>query len=79
MSQLQFVKFTETLFRDRELRLQMKKAVARKLAKTTALYLPPQRLTTDNAAMIAATGYLRALKKEFSNPENLKASGNLRL
>ena len=28
------------------------KAVARKLAKTTALYLPPTKLTTDNAAMI---------------------------
>ena len=62
-----------------ELRLQMKKTVVRELEKTTALYLPPAKLTTDNAAMIAAAGYLRAAKKEFAKPEKLKANGNLKL
>ena len=55
----------------------MKKAVARELAKTTALYLPPAKLTTDNAAMIAAAGYLCVVKKEFIEPEKLEAKGNL--
>ena len=57
----------------------MKKAVARELAKTTALYLPPAKLTTDNAAMIATAGYLHAVKKDFANPEKLEAQGNLGL
>ena len=62
-----------------ELRQQLKKAVARELTKTTALYLPPAKLTTDNAAMIAAAGYLRAAKKEFTSPNKLVAKGNLEL
>ena len=57
----------------------MKKAVVRELTKTTALYLPPAKLTTDNAAMIGAAGYLRAVRKEFTNPEKLVAKGNLGL
>ena len=57
----------------------MKKAVVRELAKTTALYLPSPKLTTDNAAMIAAAGYLRAINKEFIEPEKLEAKGNLSL
>ena len=61
-----------------ELRLQMKKAVKDKLS-STALYLPPAKLTTDNAAMIGAAGYLRAAKKEFINPNKLVAQGNLGL
>ena len=60
-----------------ELRAQMKKAVVRELTKTTALYLPPAKLTTDNAAMIGAAGYLRAVKKDFAKAENLLAQGNL--
>lgn len=62
-----------------ELRAQMKKAVVRKLAKTTALYLPPAKLTTDNAAMIGTAGYLRATNKEFIEPKKLAAQGNLSL
>lgn len=57
----------------------MKKAVAFELTKTTALHLPPAKLTTDNAAMIAAAGYLHAFKKDFTKFENLKAQGNLEL
>lgn len=63
---------------NKELRAQMKKAVARELTKTTTLYLPPAKLTTDNAAMIASAGYLRASQKNFVKAENLKADGNLK-
>ncbi len=45
----------------------MKKAVKESASwRTTALYLPPAKLTTDNAAMIAAAGYFRVLKKDFA-------------
>ncbi|MDE1988229.1 MAG: tRNA (adenosine(37)-N6)-threonylcarbamoyltransferase complex transferase subunit TsaD [Patescibacteria group bacterium] len=64
---------------NKELREQMKKTVARELAKTTVFHLPPAKLTTDNAAMIAAAGYLRASKKNFTKPENLIVQGNLGL
>ena len=47
---------------NKELRHQIKKAVKDKLS-STALYLPPAKLTTDNAAMIGAAGYLHAIKK----------------
>jgi N6-L-threonylcarbamoyladenine synthase len=43
------------------------------------LLIPPPELATDNAIMIALAGYFRALKKEFSAPENLIAAGNLSL
>src|SRR3989344_2909911 len=39
----------------------------------------PPEFATDNALMIALAGYFRAAKKEFSNPAELRASGNLRL
>ncbi|TSC86443.1 MAG: O-sialoglycoprotein endopeptidase [Parcubacteria group bacterium Gr01-1014_8] len=55
-----------------------------RLAKACAdigvtLVLPPVELATDNALMIALAGYFRALKREFSNPEQLRAQGNLKL
>lgn len=62
---------------NKELRAQMKKAV--KELSPTALHLPAPKLTTDNAAMIGAAGYLRAVNKEFSEPKKLEAHGNLRL
>ena len=64
---------------NKELRIQMKKAVAREFAKTTALYLPSAKLTTDNAAMIGAAGYLRAVNSDFAKTEKLIAQGNLSL
>lgn len=57
----------------------MKKAVVSKLTKTTALHLPPPKLTTDNAVMIGAAGYLQATRKEFTKPGKLVAQGNLEL
>ncbi len=62
---------------NKELRAQMKKAV--KELSSTALHLPAPKLTTDNAAMIGAAGYLYALKKEFTKLEKLVAQGNLGL
>jgi len=47
--------------------------------QTTALYLPSAKLTTDNAAMIGAAGYLRAINKDFAEPGKLVAQGNLEL
>jgi len=45
----------------------------------TKLLVPPSQLATDNALMIALAGYFRALKKEFAEPETIRANGNLRL
>ena len=61
---------------NKELRRQMKKAVEVKLP-STALYLPSPKLTTDNAAMIAAAGYLRVLNNDFTQSIKIKAQGNL--
>lgn len=44
-----------------------------------ALRIPTAALTTDNALMIALAGYYRALRKDFADPDSLKADGNLRL
>ncbi len=43
------------------------------------LRIPENELTTDNAVMIGLAGYFRALRKEFVDPETLKANGNLSL
>lgn len=45
----------------------------------TKLLIPPPRLATDNALMIALAGYFRALLKEFAEPGLLRAHGNLKL
>lgn len=46
---------------------------------STRLLVPPRELATDNALMIALAGYFRALKKEFAEPETIRANGNLKL
>ncbi len=48
-------------------------------AASCQLLLPPPELATDNAIMIALAGYFHALKKEFADPAELRAIGNLRL
>ncbi|HVW71683.1 MAG TPA: tRNA (adenosine(37)-N6)-threonylcarbamoyltransferase complex transferase subunit TsaD, partial [Candidatus Paceibacterota bacterium] len=44
-----------------------------------ALRIPVPSLTTDNAIMIGLAGFYRALRKEFSDPNTLRANGNLSL
>lgn len=44
-----------------------------------SLRIPEARFTTDNAIMIAIAGYYRALRKEFIDPSEMKANGNLSL
>ena len=63
---------------NKELRAQIKKAVKKNLSSTT-LYLPSPKLTTDNAAMIGAAGYLHAANSDFAEPKKLTAQGNLSL
>ena len=41
--------------------------------------VPAPGLATDNALMIALAGYFRALNKEFADPSELRANGNLKL
>ncbi|MCK6463023.1 MAG: tRNA (adenosine(37)-N6)-threonylcarbamoyltransferase complex transferase subunit TsaD [Candidatus Pacebacteria bacterium] len=64
---------------NKELRKQMKKAAASELTKTTALFLPSAKLTTDNAAMIGVAGYLNLAKRKSAdtNWHSLEAKGNL--
>ena len=45
----------------------------------TKLLIPPRELATDNALMIALAGYFRAQKKEFTEPDSIRAQGNLKL
>ena len=47
--------------------------------RTVVLYLPSAKLTTDNAAMIGAAGYLHAVNKDFAKLEKMVAKGNLGL
>ncbi len=51
----------------------------KKLHPEIELYLSPLWLTGDNAAMIAAVAYFKALDKKYAKPATLKAQGNLRL
>ena len=41
-------------------------------------YIPPLEFTTDNAAMIAIVGYLKYLKKDFTN-HNVTAGARLKI
>ncbi len=61
---------------NKELRKQLGKKIKKELPITNYL-LPITSFTGDNAAMIAAAAYFRALKKQFTKPSTLKAQGNL--
>ena len=52
--------------------------VKNKLVKTE-FYVPDLKYTTDNAAMIAANGYYKALKNKFTPWQKLKVDCNLNL
>ena len=43
------------------------------------LLICPPEFSTDNALMIALAGYFHAVKKDFADPVNLSAKGNLKL
>jgi N6-L-threonylcarbamoyladenine synthase len=56
------------------LREEFQNAAAR---EEIACHIPPLEYTTDNAAMIAAAGYFRARRKDFTPWKKLKADCNL--
>jgi len=43
------------------------------------LFIPEQKLTTDNAVMIAVAGYFRLSERKTAKPDDVRADGNLRL
>lgn len=61
-----------------ELRNQLKEAVKNKLSGAK-LIIPDFKYCTDNAAMIAATGYFMAKRKKFTPWQKLKVDANLEL
>ncbi|NOY35835.1 MAG: tRNA (adenosine(37)-N6)-threonylcarbamoyltransferase complex transferase subunit TsaD [bacterium] len=67
---------------NKELRKQLGAAVKKEFPDSDFL-LPDKKFTTDNAAMIAAAAYFRALKNPpaggAKNPSRLKADGNMAL
>lgn len=63
---------------NKELRFQLERAVKDKLLGTK-FNLPDLKYTTDNAAMIATAGYLKAQQQEFTNWQDLKTDSDLEL
>jgi len=63
---------------NKELRQQLELAVKNKLINTS-FYLPDLKYTTDNAVMIAANGYYKALRKKYTLWDKLKVDSNLEL
>jgi N6-L-threonylcarbamoyladenine synthase len=61
-----------------ELRNRLKMAVEEKL-DGAKLIIPDLKYCTDNAAMIAAAGYFRAKKKDFTPWRKLKTDANQEL
>ena len=55
-----------------------KSAVKKNLAGVS-LIIPDGKYCTDNAAMIAAAGYFRAKRKDFTPWRKLKTEANLKL
>ena len=63
---------------NRELRSQLEAAVTNSLP-CADFHMPDLKYTTDNAAMIAAAGYFRARKKDFTPWQKLRVDCNLEL
>ncbi len=61
-----------------ELRVQMAEATKKQLPDLR-FTLPDLRFTTDNAAMMAAAGYFKAQRQEFTPWQDLKVDCNLEL
>lgn len=60
------------------IRSQLQEALAQ-AGHPANLLIPPPELATDNAIMIAIAGYFKASRKEYSEPDTLVATGNLKL
>lgn len=63
---------------NKELRTQLEKAILEKLTNTR-FYKPELSYTTDNAAMIASSGYFKARENIFINWKDIKVNPNLAL
>jgi len=63
---------------NQELRKQMKEKIGSQITNYQ-LQIPDLQYTTDNAVMVAAPGYFRALKKDFIAWEKIKVNPNLEL
>jgi len=63
---------------NKQLRLQMERAVREKLDKVK-FQMPDMAYTTDNAAMVATAGYFKARAKKFTPWHKIKVDANLEL
>jgi len=63
---------------NKELRKQMAEAIKNKLPNSQ-FQIPDFQYTTDNAAMIAAAGYFKVLRKKFIPWQKLRSDSNLEL
>lgn len=63
---------------NKKLRSQLKQAV-KKSVPCSIFHVPCLKYATDNAAMVAAAGYYKALKNNFTPWRKLKVDANLEL
>ncbi len=63
---------------NKELRGQLENAVREELADAK-FFMPDLKYCTDNAAMVAAAGYFKAKRREFTFWQKLKVDANLEL
>lgn len=63
---------------NKKLRADLAKAIKKHYPKVKFV-IPEMAFTTDNAAMIGAAGYFRAVKKDFVDPLKLEADPNWQL
>ncbi len=60
----------------------IRESLARALSENgygTQLLIPPREFATDNALMIALSGYFRASRGEYADADSIRAQGNLKL
>jgi N6-L-threonylcarbamoyladenine synthase len=56
---------------------KLRRNLIKVLRASVEIFFPEKEFTGDNAAMIAAAAYFHAVKKDFSDPDKLKADGRL--
>ena len=64
---------------NQELRKRFKNTCLKPEVKPLNCLVPPKRFCTDNAAMVVATAYLRWLKEEKKNWQEVKAEANIKI